>query len=103
MVPDDEDDDDMPIGTSMRRSFSDSHLETLKEVPVGADEESGSRTEGTNITYPFQQVCVYMTYHMTISIKESFMRGHSIQATGATGLVHCTGHAGRLRAIGSPR
>lgn len=34
MVPDDEDDDDMPIGTSMRRSFSDSHLETLKEVPV---------------------------------------------------------------------
>ncbi len=35
VVPDDEDDDDMPIGTSMRRSFSDSHLETLKEVPVG--------------------------------------------------------------------
>ncbi|CAJ1448880.1 unnamed protein product, partial [Effrenium voratum] len=32
---DEEDDDDMPIGTSMRRSFSDSHLETLKE---GMDE-----------------------------------------------------------------
>lgn len=32
VVPDDEDDDDMPIGTSMRRSFSDSHLETLKEA-----------------------------------------------------------------------
>ena len=31
----DDDDDDMPIGTSMRRSFSDSHLETLKEVPLG--------------------------------------------------------------------
>jgi len=27
-----DDDDDMPIGTSMRRSFSDSHLETLKEA-----------------------------------------------------------------------
>mmetsp|Transcript_46096 Transcript_46096/g.56571 ORF Transcript_46096/g.56571 Transcript_46096/m.56571 type:complete len:116 (+) Transcript_46096:3-350(+) len=27
-----EDDDGMPIGTSMRRSFSDSHLETLKEA-----------------------------------------------------------------------
>ena len=34
-VEDDTSDDDMPIGTSMRRSFSDSHLEKLKEVPRG--------------------------------------------------------------------
>eukprot|EP00913_Durusdinium_trenchii_P025685 g24106.t1 len=36
-VEDDTSDDDMPIGTSMRRSFSDSHLEKLKEA---MDEES---------------------------------------------------------------
>ena len=60
MVPDDEDDDDMPIGTSMRRSFSDSHLETLKEVPGSSGRRKWEQDRRYRYYIPLPaSVCIY--------------------------------------------